>query len=234
MAFVYSCCFWFSLRLGGILIGLFSIIKTTIALVFLFIGYTHPHNVKNQISMWKRDINLIYMSGYIEHFEAVCKSNLKNFIPEPEKYICYCITICCIYIFLCFLYIYGAYTCNNALMVAFIMVELIHLIILSIFVTTWLIILKKNTMDIGLVIGASVASGFILMGLFYLWVCAATLPTLINEIEREEQLATINKLQELLENKNGLLNFKNQNTYYKDDNDDLLLEKKEFVCSTNT
>lgn len=30
----------------------------------------HPHNVKNQISMWKRDINLIYMSGYIEHFEA--------------------------------------------------------------------------------------------------------------------------------------------------------------------
>lgn len=51
---------------------------------------------------------------------------------------------------------------NNALMVAFIMVELIRLIILSIFVTTWLIILKKNTMDIGLVIGASVASGFIL------------------------------------------------------------------------
>lgn len=64
------------------------------------------------------------------------------------------------------------------------------------------------------------------VGLFYLWVCAATLPTLINEIEREEQLATINKLQELLENKNGLLNFKNQNTYYKDDNDDLLLERR--------
>lgn len=61
------------------------------------------------------------------------------------------------------------------------------------------------------------------MGLFYLWVCAATLPTLINEIEREEQLATINKLQELLENKNGP--FRNQNTYYKDDSDDLLLER---------
>lgn len=27
MALVYSCCFWFSLRLGGILIGLFSLVS---------------------------------------------------------------------------------------------------------------------------------------------------------------------------------------------------------------
>ncbi|XP_050345716.1 uncharacterized protein LOC126770363 isoform X2 [Nymphalis io] len=154
--------------------------------------------------------NLIYVSGYLETFQA-----------DPEKYISYGITLYSIYIVVSVLYIYGAYRCSNALMVPFIIVELIHLIILSIFITTWLIVLKQNTMDIGLVIGASVASGFVLMGLFYLWVCAATLPVLINEIEQEEQRATINRLQKLLENKNQRLKRGNYNSSYSYDNEDL-------------
>lgn len=35
--------------------------------------------------------------------------------------------------------------------------------------------------------------------MFYLWLCAANLPVLINEMERDEQAATIAKLQRLLE-----------------------------------
>lgn len=35
--------------------------------------------------------------------------------------------------------------------------------------------------------------------MFYLWVCAANLPILINEMERDDQTATIAKLQQLLE-----------------------------------
>lgn len=35
--------------------------------------------------------------------------------------------------------------------------------------------------------------------MFYLWVCAANLPIVINEMERDEQAATIKKLQKLLE-----------------------------------
>lgn len=38
--------------------------------------------------------------------------------------------------------------------------------------------------------------------MFYLWICAANLPIVINEMERDEQAAVINKLQQLLETNN--------------------------------
>ncbi|XP_026495113.2 uncharacterized protein LOC113399984 [Vanessa tameamea] len=210
MALVYSCCFWFSLRLGEILIGLTAIIRAIIALVALCIAYKQPENVKYQISLWMTNMNLIHVSGYLENFQA-----------DPEKYLSYGITLCCIYLVVCVLYIYGAYMCSNVTMIPFILVELIHLIILSIFITTWLIVLKQNTMDIGLVIGASVTSGFVLMGLFYLWVCTATLPVLINEIEQEEQRTTINKLQKLLKDKNQRLKRGHYNSSFNYDNEDV-------------
>lgn len=37
--------------------------------------------------------------------------------------------------------------------------------------------------------------------MFYLWVCAANLPLLINEIEQDEKTATIEKLQQQLKMK---------------------------------
>lgn len=39
---------------------------------------------------------------------------------------------------------------------------------------------------------------FFSVGMFYLWVCAANLPIVINEMEREEQEELIKKLQQLL------------------------------------
>lgn len=43
----------------------------------------------------------------------------------------------------------------------------------------------------------------ILVGKFYLWICAANLPVVINEMERDEQLAVINRLRQVLESKNS-------------------------------
>lgn len=37
--------------------------------------------------------------------------------------------------------------------------------------------------------------------MFYLWICAANLPIVINEKEHDEYVATITKLQQLLEEK---------------------------------
>ncbi|CAH2259265.1 jg10023 [Pararge aegeria aegeria] len=119
---------------------------------------------------------------------------------------------------------------NNAAMIGFILIELIRLFILSIIVTTLLLVLKQNIMDIGLVIGASVMGGFVLLGLFYLWVCAASLPLLINEMELEEQAAKIEKLQLLLENKNQRFNSKPLHSY---DNEDLYTRQL-FVITGNT
>lgn len=42
---------------------------------------------------------------------------------------------------------------------------------------------------------------FVTVGMFYLWVCAINLPILINEMEHDEQAATISKLRHLLETK---------------------------------
>ncbi|XP_073944005.1 uncharacterized protein [Choristoneura fumiferana] len=188
MAFVYSCCFWFSLRLGGILIGLFSLVKALIVLVACGMAHANPEKVKEEIIMWTNDLILIYTKGYMDNLTA----NL-------ERYTAYCISVTCLYIITCLSFIYGAYTCHNILMIAYLVVELVRLVILSMLVVTGLLVLKKNTMDIGLLIGASVASGFLLLGLFYLWVCAVNLPILINEMERDEQAATIARLRQALE-----------------------------------
>ena len=64
------------------------------------------------------------------------------------------------------------------------------------------------------------------MGKFYLWICAANLPILINEMEREEQKATIVKLQRLLEAKN------HQKNYGKFDRD-IYAGKPFFIPMTN-
>ncbi|VVC87418.1 unnamed protein product [Leptidea sinapis] len=53
-------------------------------------------------------------------------------------------------------------------------------------------------MDIGLLIGVSVAAGFTLLGLFYLWVCTANLPILKKEMEQDEQMFLIDALKGLV------------------------------------
>lgn len=106
-------------------------------------------------------------------------------------------------------------------MLWFVVVEGMRLLTITVGLITWLLILKENTMDIGLLIGASVASGFFLRKLkavvghphnpintyhydvsvwmYYMWICAANLPVLINERELDERAATIDKLEQLVE-----------------------------------
>ncbi|KAI8435008.1 hypothetical protein MSG28_003446 [Choristoneura fumiferana] len=71
MAFVYSCCFWFSLRLGGILIGLFSLVKALIVLVACGMAHANPEKVKEEIIMWTNDLILIYTKGYMDNLTAM-------------------------------------------------------------------------------------------------------------------------------------------------------------------
>ncbi|XP_059054322.1 uncharacterized protein LOC131848464 [Achroia grisella] len=190
MAFVYSCCFWFSLRLGGLLIGIYSVLQAVIALIAFCMGLIHYERVVDEIKelVNNNNVKLIYTKDYLETLKS-----------DPEKYFTLGIVVTCIYILSCLLFMYGAYTCNNILMIGYILLELTRLVILSVIVATCLLVLKQNTMDIGLLIGASVAGGFFLLGEFYLWVCAVNLPILINEMERDEQAETIDRLQQLLE-----------------------------------
>ncbi|KAJ0180515.1 hypothetical protein K1T71_003919 [Dendrolimus kikuchii] len=192
MAFVYSCCFWFSLRLGGILIGIFSIFQALLILIICGLVHAHTQQVIDEIKRWSTSLNLQSSTNYIEQF-------IIYIIEEPDKCITICTTLLCIYIVICLAFIYGAYSCNNIWMVTYTLVELVRLIMLSALIATCLLLLKQNTMDIGLLIGASVTSGFFLLGMFYLWICAANLPILINEMERDEQNEKINKLQKLIE-----------------------------------
>ncbi|XP_013186430.2 uncharacterized protein LOC106131780 [Amyelois transitella] len=161
------------------------------ALVTCCLGYTHVEKFMTMLNQLTDDMVLIYTKEYID--------NLKS---DPERYFKLGIGTTVVYIIICFVFLYGAYMCNNMLMIPYILIELVRLIMLSIIVATALLVLKQNTMDIGLLIGASVAAGFFLLSEFYLWVCAANLPILVNEIEHDEQAATIVKLQQLLRTNN--------------------------------
>ncbi|CAG4910140.1 unnamed protein product [Colias eurytheme] len=121
---------------------------------------------------------------------------------NPDKYISYVITTLSFYILGSVFYIYGAYKFINILMFPFILLELLRLFVLTFFMITGLLVLKQNTMDLGLLIGISVIVGFTLVGMFYLWVCLANLPILINEMKEDEQIALIEKLQKIIEKSN--------------------------------
>lgn len=53
-------------------------------------------------------------------------------------------------------------------MICYILLELLRLILVSILTVTGLLLLKLNVMDIGILIGASVASGFLLRKYIFL------------------------------------------------------------------
>ncbi|XP_013182243.1 PREDICTED: uncharacterized protein LOC106128411 isoform X2 [Papilio xuthus] len=163
-------------------------IQALIVLTISCVGYSNPKNIEEKITFWVNDLNLIFTKEFV--------NNLRS---DPTKTLGLIILLTCIYIIICMMYVYGAYKCNNVLMMPYIVAELVRLIAFTVLVITLLLTLKKNTMDIGLLIGASVLGGFILLGMFYLWVCAANLPIVINEKEHDEYVATITKLEELLQ-----------------------------------
>ncbi|XP_045484895.1 uncharacterized protein LOC110992732 [Pieris rapae] len=183
MALVYSCCFWFSLRLGGLLISFFSILQAVLFLTIFSLFCVQDYEHKIDKLKLLDDINLIYMKSFI------------TAIIEEPNYDTYIKTIVCLYIIVCVIYIYGAFKLVNILMFPYIFLELLRLIGLSFFGITGLLVLKKNTMDIGLLIGISLVVGFSLLGMFYLWICAMNLPIVINEIKTNEQPALFGTLK---------------------------------------
>ncbi|CAG9114369.1 unnamed protein product [Plutella xylostella] len=192
MVLVYSCCFWFSLRLGGIIIGVLSLIQAIIVLVLCSIAYGYTDDIKETLTHWINDMELVYTEPVFE-----------TILADPNKYLTVTITLMTIYIVLCGLYIYGAYYCMVTLMLGFVVAELARLLALAALLTTWLVVAKENSMDIGQLIGASVLSGFLLLGMWYLWVCSCSLPALVQLTEREEQAESLARLRRLLQQEAG-------------------------------
>ncbi|XP_047510277.1 uncharacterized protein LOC125053108 [Pieris napi] len=204
MALVYSCCFWFSLRLGGLLISFLSILQAVLFLIIFSLFSVQDYELKCDKLKVLDDINLIYMKSFITgiiegkftYYYLPQKVNRKNnsfdkYFFLESNYDTYIKTILCLYIMACVIYIYGAFKLVNILMFPYIFLELLRLIGLSFFGITGLLVLKKNTMDIGLLIGISLVVGFTLLGMFYLWICAMNLPIVINEIKANEQAALL-------------------------------------------
>lgn len=88
-------------------------------------------------------------------FEKVQNLTFYFVLEVPWLGLCYCKEI-----FHDFINV--AWQCKNYLMLGFLLAELIRLLGILMIVATWLLVLKQNTMDIGLLIGASVAGGFFL------------------------------------------------------------------------
>lgn len=159
-------------------------------LIICGLAHIYTQEFVEEIKEWSSILNLHISEDYLQN------------IAEKPMYITICTILISLYIITCLAYVYGAYLCNNVLMITYILVELLRLIILSMLTATYLLLLKQSSMDLGVLIGASVASGFFLLGMFYLWICAANLPILIVEMERDEQNEKINKLQKIIESEN--------------------------------
>ncbi|XP_047121738.1 uncharacterized protein LOC124805273 isoform X1 [Schistocerca piceifrons] len=172
MPVMYSFCFWFSVRLGSIIVGAVSLVQALVVLGLAGDGYNHPQRVRDRFSHWLDTYKL---------------RSLKNAVAairdDPESFLLSLIILYTAYALSCLGLIYGAYKCNLKLMYPFVALDLGRLVSMSVVFVMAMTVLKANVYNLGILIGCSVAGGFMLLYLFYLWFCTVSMCQVVRDLE---------------------------------------------------
>ncbi|GLH00931.1 uncharacterized protein GBIM_07180 [Gryllus bimaculatus] len=177
MVVMYSFCFWFSVRLGSIIVGVTSLVQALAFLILCCVGLEDRPTVSETIKDWLDKNEMLFL-----------KAPLTDMSKDPEGSLVFFTSFTAIYAFCCLLLMYGAYRCNLMLMYPFMGLDLLRLIFLSICFVFAMILVKENLYNLGLLIGFSVGGGFVLLYLFYMWFCTLSMCQIVKELEKMEDM----------------------------------------------
>ncbi|XP_058455975.1 uncharacterized protein LOC131433155 [Malaya genurostris] len=174
------CCFRFSTRLGSILIGILTIIQVLLSLTALFVagGTDMLQNVASRIKSPddetdKKD-GLMWLMGWLKIRTNEIHLTLITFLGAHA--------LCCV------IMIVGAFVMYRYLLFPFMVLDFIKVCILTMIHVVAMMIIKEGV-NLGDLIALTIAGGFALLLLFYLWACVVSLFQILGIVKTEKYRA---------------------------------------------
>uniref|UniRef100_A0A1S4K369 Uncharacterized protein n=1 Tax=Culex quinquefasciatus TaxID=7176 RepID=A0A1S4K369_CULQU len=175
-----TCCFYASTRLGSIVIGALTIVFAEDLVV---IGGSD-----GILQMAKRTHQNIDEFDQQEIFMWV----LQQMESNSDQVFLYVMIFFAVHTLCCIVMIVGAFKLLRYLHVPFIILEFARLTLLTLAHVTTMMVVKKQ-LNLGDLIALTIAGGFGLLLLFYLWACVVSLFQIIGIIQTEKYQALFGK-----------------------------------------
>ncbi|KAF6206652.1 hypothetical protein GE061_017888 [Apolygus lucorum] len=169
-------CFIFSIRLGSIIIGSFSFLGNLAPMVLLIIWVRMPDDDTREFIRSRIDNkNTMQIKKIIAAVEK-----------DPALFIQLGLSASIVYSTSCIFEIYGAYKCKEIFLLPFLFLTLLlYISFIGLHVIAMMLV-KDNSQDLGLLIGATLFGSFLLMFLFYCLACVYSLWKVLRKPELRE------------------------------------------------
>ncbi|XP_053666045.1 uncharacterized protein LOC128715188 [Anopheles marshallii] len=173
-------CFRLSVRLGSIIVGGCCILETIITMVTL-VALGGAQFFKQEALYYEENMQLYNPHDVFLWLIVVCKTNAELFYTSTM--ICMALYLPC-----CGAMMAGAYFMKQYLLGPFVVVELARLICITLTHVIGMMVIKKS-INVGYLIALTIAGGFALLLLFYLWGCVVALIQILRIVRSPEYIA---------------------------------------------
>lgn len=164
MVLVVSFCSVFSIRLGSIIVAALSLMQAAAMEIACIVGLYDIQSVSQNLNDFMYEKDFIFMTGFVNSVKK-----------HPEPYIVGTLVILIVYSFTCILLIYGALKLNACLVMPFVVAEFLRLCATLGLLVAGMLVLKKNSLDLGPLMGGSCGGGLLMVLLLYMWACPVSL-----------------------------------------------------------
>ncbi|XP_049277141.1 uncharacterized protein LOC125760751 isoform X2 [Anopheles funestus] len=173
-------CFRLSVRLGSIIVGGCCILETIVTMVTLAASGGAQFFLQEAL-YYEENMNQYNPHDVFLWLIVVCKTNAEMFFT--------CTMICmALYLPCCGAMMMGAYFMKQYLLAPFVLVELARLICITLTHVIAMMVIKKS-INVGYLIALTIAGGFALLLLFYLWGCVVALMQILRIVRSPEYIA---------------------------------------------
>ncbi|XP_065200793.1 uncharacterized protein LOC135831886 [Planococcus citri] len=176
MPILYTFCSWFSVRMGSVIVGSLSLIQGVVLLLLGIVGYQNHELISFIFETIVEENDMLFAESYFIYLHEKTEQILLVFSISQAVYVVSCILL-----------IIGSYKLNIQEIIPFTVLEFIRLILLTLLSVTVMLLIKKNVLDFNVLIACIVISGFILLFLYYLWLCPVSLIQCILRINTKKK-----------------------------------------------
>ncbi|XP_073985464.1 uncharacterized protein isoform X1 [Rhodnius prolixus] len=152
MVFMYSFCFCCSVRLGSIVVGILSLIQSSICAIIglIWVNQTSA-NARKYLQTITEDVNLIFLTRLV--------NEIKN-DPQLFSWLFTIFAVC--HIITCTLEIYGSYKLAVKMIYPYLVAEMIRLVFLLAAHISGMMLIKENIFELGILIYSTLTGFFLL------------------------------------------------------------------------
>ncbi|XP_058124260.1 uncharacterized protein LOC131282119 [Anopheles ziemanni] len=173
-------CFRLTVRLGSIIVGGCCMLETFITMIMLA-ACGGADFFKSEALYYEENLHIYNPHVVFVWLIGVCKT-------EPELFYAAIMSCMGLYLPCCGAMMAGAYFMKRYLLVPYILVELLRLVCITLTHVIGMIVIKKS-INVGYLIAFTIAGGFALLLLFYLWACVVALMQILKIVRSPEYIA---------------------------------------------